>query len=89
MKSGVRGSVAGWSQIDAIIPFEREAAAALSNARNREAVGRSISRVLSAQAGRGGLAAAISALKSDVRQAGLTDAEIDTELTAHNSEHRE
>jgi len=70
--------------IDVIIPVGREAAAAMSDARNREAVGRLISSMLNPCAGRGRLADAISALEADVCQAGLTDTEIDTELAAHN-----
>jgi hypothetical protein len=75
--------------IDVTIPVEPEAAAALADARNREAVGRLISRVLSARSGPSPLAEAIAALKAEVRQAGLTDAEIDAELAAYNAERRD
>jgi hypothetical protein len=75
--------------IDVTIPVEPEAAAALADTRNREAVGRLISRVLSSRSGPTPLAQAIAALKAEVRQAGLTDAEIDAELAAYNAEHRD
>jgi hypothetical protein len=75
--------------IDVTIPVEPEAAAALADTRNREAVGRLISRVFSSRPGPNPLAQAIAALKAEVRQAGLTDAEIDTELAAYNAERRD
>ena len=75
--------------IDVTIPVEPEAAAALADARNREAVGRLVSRVLSSRSGPSPLAEAIAALKAEVRQAGLTDAEIDAELAAYNAERRD
>ncbi len=75
--------------IDVMIPVEPEAAAALSDARNREAVGRLISRVMNPRPGRSPLAQAIAELKADVRRAGLTDAEIDAELAAYNAERRD
>jgi hypothetical protein len=75
--------------IDVTIPVEPEAAAALADTRNREAVGRLISRVFSSRSGPSPLAQAIAALKAEVRQAGLTDAEIDAELAAYNAERRD
>jgi hypothetical protein len=72
--------------IDVTIPVEREAAAALADARNREAVGRLISRVFSPRSGPSPLAQALAALKAEVRQVGLTDADIDAELAAYNAE---
>jgi len=75
--------------IDVTIPVEPEAAAALADTRNREAVGRLISRVFSSRPGPSPLAQAIAALKAEVRQAGLTDVEIDAELAAYNAEHRD
>jgi hypothetical protein len=75
--------------IDVTIPVEPEAAAALTDTRNREAVGRLISRVLSSRPGPSPLSRAIEALKAEVRQASLTDAEIDAELAAYNAEHRD
>jgi hypothetical protein len=75
--------------IDVIIPVEPEAATALANTRNREAVGRLISRVFNPRPGPSSLALAIAELKQEVRQAGLTDADIDAELAAYNAERRE
>ncbi len=77
------------NMIDVTIPVEPEAAAALSDTRNREAAGRLISRVFSTRSGPSPLAQAIAALKAEVRQAGLTDEEIDAELAAYNAERRD
>jgi hypothetical protein len=74
--------------VDVTIPVEPEAAAALADARNREAVGRLVSRVLRPRSGPSPLAAAIAAMKSDARAAGLTDADIDAELAVYNAERR-
>ncbi|HTT78612.1 MAG TPA: hypothetical protein VMF86_02940 [Stellaceae bacterium] len=75
--------------VDVTIPVEPEAAAALADARNREAVGRLVSRVLRPAAGLTPLAQAIAAMKADARAAGLGDADIDAELAAYNAERRE
>jgi hypothetical protein len=75
--------------VDVLIPVEPEAAAALSDGRNREAVGRLVSRVLRPRSGPGALARAVAALKAEARAAGLTDAEIEAELAAYNAERRE
>jgi len=75
--------------VDITIPIEADAAATLGDARNREAVGRLISRVLRPHAGPSPLAEAIAELKKEARAAGLSDAEIDAELAAYNAEHRE
>lgn len=75
--------------VDVVIPVEPEAAAALADTRNREAVGRLISRVFNPRTGPSPLAEAIAQLKAEVRQAGLTDADIDTELAAYNAERRD
>jgi len=75
--------------VDVTIPVEPEAAAALDDARNREAIGRLVSRVLRPGAGPTPLARAIAAMKAEARAAGLTDAEIDAELAAYNAERRE
>jgi hypothetical protein len=74
--------------VDVTIPVEPEAAAALADARNREAVGRLISRVLRPRAGPSPLAQAIAELKADARAASLTDADIDAELAVCNAERR-
>ncbi len=74
--------------VDVTIPVEPEAAAALADVRNREAVGRLVSRVLRPRSGPSPLAEAIAEMKADVAAAGLTDADIDAELAAYNSERR-
>jgi hypothetical protein len=75
--------------IDVTIPVEREAAVALSDVRNREAVGRLVSRVLRPGSGPTPLAQAIAEMKADARAIGLSDADIDAELAAYNAEGRE
>lgn len=70
--------------VDVTIPVEPEAAAALTDARNREAVGRLVSRVLRRASGPTPLAQAIAEMKADARAAGLSDADIDAELAAYN-----
>jgi hypothetical protein len=75
--------------VDVIIPVAAEAAAALADARNREAVGRLVSRVLRPGGGPTPLARAIARLKAEARSAGLSDAEIDAELAAYNAERRD
>lgn len=75
--------------VNVIIPVEPEAAAALADARNREAMGRLVSRVLRPRSGPSPLAQAITEMKADARAAGLTDADIDAELTAYNAERRD
>ena len=75
--------------VDVTIPVEPAAAAALADARNREAVGRLVSRVLRPRAGPSPLAQAIAELKAEARTAGLSDVEIDNELAAYNAERRD
>ena len=75
--------------VDVTIRVAPEAAAALADARNREAVGRLVSRVLRPRAGPSPLAQAIAELKADARAAGLTNADIDAELAAYNAERRD
>jgi hypothetical protein len=75
--------------VDVTIPVEPEAAAALADARNREAVGRLVSRVLRPRSGPSPLAQAITELKAEARAAGLTDAEIDAELAAYKAVRRD
>jgi hypothetical protein len=74
--------------VDVIIPVEPEVAAALADARNREAIGRLVSRVLRPRSGPSPLAQAIAEMKVDARAAGLTDADIDAELAVYNAERR-
>jgi hypothetical protein len=71
------------------IRVEREAAAALRDARSRDAVGRLVSRVLRPHTGPSALARAIAELKAEARTAGLTDNDIDAELAAYNAERRD
>jgi hypothetical protein len=75
--------------VDVSIPVEPAAAATLVDARNRDAIGRLVSRVLRPRAGPSPLAQAIAELKADAKAAGLTDADIDTELAAYNAERRD
>lgn len=75
--------------VDVTIPVEPEAAAALNDARNREAVGRLVSRVLRRGAGPSPLAEALAEMKGAARAAGLSDADIDAELAAYNAERRD
>ena len=75
--------------VDVTIPVEPEAAAALADARNCEAVGRLVSRVLRPRVGPSPLAQAIAELKTEARAAGLSDADINAELDAYNAERRD
>jgi hypothetical protein len=75
--------------VEVAIPVDAEVATALADSRNREAVGRMVSRVLRPGAGPMPLAEAIAEMKAAARTAGLTDAEIDAELAAYNAERRE
>ena len=74
--------------VDVTMPVEPETAAALEDERDREAVGRLISRVLRPVSGPTPLARAIAAMKAEVRAADLTDGDIDAELAAYNAERR-
>ena len=75
--------------VDITIPVEANAASTLADARNRDAIGRLVSRVLHPRSGPSALAKAIAELKAEARGTGLTDEDIDAELTAYNSERRE
>lgn len=77
------------STVEVTIPVEPEAAAALADARTREAIGRLVIRVLRPRSGPSPLAQAIAEMKADARAAGLTDADIDAELAAYNAECRD
>ena len=77
------------STADVVIPVEPEAAAALTDARNRKAVGRLVSRILRPRTGLSPLAPAIAEMKAGARGAGLSDVDIDAELAAYNAERRE
>ena len=75
--------------VDVIIPVDPQAAAALDNERNREAIGRLVSRVLHPGSGPTPLARAVAAMKAEARAASLTDDDIDAELTVYNAERRQ
>jgi hypothetical protein len=75
--------------VDVTIPVEPEAAAALADARNREAMGRLVSHLLRPRSGSSPLARAIAELKAEARAAGLSDADIDAELATYNAERRD
>ena len=68
--------------VNVTIPVAAEVAGRLQDSRNREAIGRIISKVLSPKNGPGPLAKALVAASAEAREAGLTDAEIDAELAA-------
>ena len=74
------------NRIEVTIPVEPEAAAMLADTRNREAMGRLVSRVLHPGSRPSALALAIAEAKAGARAAGLTDADIDAELEAYNAE---
>jgi len=77
------------ANVEVSIPVDAAAAAMLGSARNREAVGRLVSRVLKPLGGPSPLAQAIADMKADARAAGLTDEDIDAELEAYNAERRD
>ena len=74
--------------VEVPIPIEAGAVAALADARTRTATGRLVSRVLRPRQGPSELAQVIADAKAEARDAGLTDADIDTELEAYNAEGR-
>jgi hypothetical protein len=69
------------------IPVEEATAAALSDARRREAVGRLIDRLVRPGAD-DPLSTLLERTATEAREAGLTEADIAAELTAHNAERR-
>jgi len=75
--------------VDVAIPVEADVPAALADTRNRDAVDRLVSRALRAKSGPSPLAQAIAELKTEVRKAGLSDADIDAELAAYNVGRRD
>lgn len=71
------------------IPVSPEAAEALADEERRARVGKLVSDlVCPADATTDPLAALIRSIKTDARADGLTDEDIDAELTAYNAEHR-
>jgi hypothetical protein len=71
--------------VNVTIPVEPAAAVALADARNRESVGRLVSRVLRPHAGPSALARAVAEMKAE---ASLSDDAIEAELAAYNAERR-
>jgi hypothetical protein len=65
------------------------APAALADARNREAVGSLVGRMLRPRAGLGPLAQTIAEIKAEARPASLTDADFGAELAGYNAERRD
>jgi hypothetical protein len=76
--------------VDITIPVEPMAAAALNDARKREAVGRLVSRVLRREREQNVdlLFTAIERLGSEAEARGLTDEILEQELAAYNAERR-
>jgi hypothetical protein len=75
--------------IDVTIPVAPEVAETLGDIRNREAIGRLVTRILRLRSGPNALAEAIADMKTHARAASLTDAEVDIELAAYNAERRD
>ncbi len=69
------------------IPVAEATAAALSDARRREAVGRLVDRLVRPE-GDDPLIVLFERTAAEAREAGLTEAEIDAELVAYNAERR-
>jgi hypothetical protein len=69
------------------IPVAEATAAALSDARRREAVGRLVDRLVRPGAD-DPLIALFERIAAEAREAGLTEAEIEAELAAYNAERR-
>jgi len=72
--------------VDVVILVEAEAAAALTDTRKREAVGRIVSRILRPQPDHDPLVEAMERLSADAKAKGLTAETLDTELAAHKAE---
>jgi hypothetical protein len=71
------------------IPVSPEAAEMLRDRERARAVGKLVSDILRpANPGMDPLAALIAEVKADARAGGLTDEEIDAELSAYNAERR-
>jgi len=74
--------------VEVAIPVDRETAAALSDTRKREIVGRVIGRMLRRESAVDLLMDAIDRLKADAHARGLTDEIVEEELAAHRAERR-
>ena len=69
------------------IPVEAATAAALSDVRRREAVGRLVDRLVRPGAD-DPLIALLERTAAEAHEAGLTEAEVEAELAAYNAERR-
>jgi hypothetical protein len=74
--------------VEVPIPVAPEAAAALQDARKREAVGRVVSRLLRPDQGKALVLDVMERLSADARSRGLTDQMLEDELAAYNTERR-
>ena len=74
--------------VDVSIPVEPQAAAAMRDARTRQAIGRVVSRLLHPQAGPQALIEAMERMRADAASRGLTDDLVEAELAAYNDERR-
>jgi hypothetical protein len=72
--------------VDIVIPVEAAAAAALTDERKREAVGRIVSRILRPQPGHDLLLEVMQQLGAEAKARGLTAETPETELAAHKVE---
>ena len=74
--------------VNVTIPVSERAAAALQNPGTRQAIADLIERVFQPVSTSSPLAEAFKALQAEAQAAGLTDADVDAELEAYNSERR-
>jgi len=72
--------------VEVVIPVEAEAAAALTDTRKREAVGRIVSRILRPLPDHDPLLEAMERLSTDATAKGLTPETLEAELAAHKAE---
>ena len=72
--------------VEVVIPVEAEAAAALTDTRKREAVGRIVSRILRPLPDHDPLLDAMERLSTDATAKGLTPETLEAELAAHKAE---
>jgi len=75
--------------VEVSIPVEADAAAALADARTREAIGRVVSRILRPRKDADPLLSAMERLSAEAERRGLTQTVLDEELAAYNAERRE
>ncbi len=72
--------------VEVLIPVDAEAAAALTDVRKREAVGRIVSRILRPHPDHDPLLEAMERLSADAQAKGLTRETLEAELAAHTAE---